>query len=610
MFNRSYTLKKSYSILSQATSSYSAASLDPSQKLKAESLLNSLQEAILKKERQEASRLAHQVEIFFKPYSKKSPLKVLIEFFIAICVAFFIATLIRQLWFELYQIPTGSMRPTYRELDHLIVSKTAFGINAPFTTGSLYFDPSLVQRGGAVIFSSSGLDLPYTDSHYFWLFPYKKRFIKRMIGLPGDTLYFYGGQIYGIDSKGDPLPQLRTHHEMQNLEYIPFRNFLGEVKRKKASLSSFDFWSIFSLAGNELGRGKIGSGRFFDPEIQVNGTWVKEGEGGRYYEQFYGINNYAMARLLDKVEAKRFYNTKEDHELYLEIRHNPNLKDPAPQLVPGPKYGAFLAPTPQVSLIPLGEQEKENLWKALYTTRFTVKDGVAYNYSYEGPLSTTEDNPLFPGIPDGTYEFYNGKGYKVGWGGTLIDLPKEHPLYQHNIANLKRLFNLGIEFSTYFNPTASLQAFYPSRYAYFRNGDLFVMGHKVVEKDSAVMKAFLEAESKKGNKGFTDHKEPTVEMIRTYGLKVPEKHYFVLGDNHAVSGDSRVFGFVPEENLEGVPTLILWPFGERWGFANHQNYPWVTVSNLTIWGLAALSCLVYWQWGRYRMSRRIFIKKD
>jgi len=69
-------------------------------------------------------------------------------------------------------VPTGSMKPTILEGDRVYVNKLAYDLKIPFTTRHLA-EWSNPQRGDIVVFFS-----PYDG----------KRLVKRVIGLPGDTI--------------------------------------------------------------------------------------------------------------------------------------------------------------------------------------------------------------------------------------------------------------------------------------------------------------------------------------------------------------------------------------------------------------------------------------
>jgi len=551
--------------------------------------------------------------------AKKSLFRYLFEIVFAIIVALIIATIVRQMWFELYEIPTGSMRPSFREQDRLTVTKTTFGLNIPLETEHFYFDPNLVER--AKIFIFSGTNIPSLDENtaYFGIIPYTKRYIKRMIGKPGDSLYFYGGKIYGIDKEGNSLNVLQDDPWMKQIEHIPFINFEGNVSMQGNQTI------LFEHMGKAIGKLSYTRTGTFQGEINVNGAWKKE----RPFEknqtdeissmgQFWGINNFAMARLLSPGELKEWttfhLEDLEEAELYLQLRHSPNLVYPPPRIYKDGQHMGIQLSTFE-SVIPLKKEHIQAIRDHMYTSRFVIKSGRTKRYSAETD-NFLAGNPHFSDVPDGTYEIYNGKAEQVGFYGWTSELGSTHPLNSTSTTRIKELFNMGIEMLTSYEPSAYFQIYYPHRYAYFRDGDLYLLGAPIFNKKDPILQKYIASEKAREAKAttelpykpFLDRGPPLKngvidkEYIKTFGVKIPEKNYLALGDNHAMSMDSRLFGFVPENNIQGAPAFVLWPPGNRWGTPPQTPYPFLSIPRVIVWSIAGTILLIWYFIRRRRLA--------
>ena len=176
------------------------------------------------------------------------------------------------------------------------------------------------------------------------------------------------------------------------------------------------------------------------------------------------------------------------------------------------------------------------------------------------------------------------------------------------------LYNLGIEFLTQYNPVKNNRS-YPSRYAYFRDGALCLLNAPIFKKDDPALISFLHNESQKkllstsvrpylpfedSGAPLTKEGKIDVDLIRKYGVIIPDKMYLMLGDNHAMSADSRQFGFVPQDNLKGSVSFLFSPPGSRWGrLAQPEKYHFAFPS-LFVWGSAILITVGYVAYRRKR----------
>ncbi|HSX13767.1 MAG TPA: signal peptidase I [Chlamydiales bacterium] len=563
--------------------------------------LDSLREALKAKNAPEAKIRARELQEAAHQYMPQTAFEKVRHAVGGLGFALLVAIVIRQMWFELYTIPTGSMRPTLKESDFLVVSKTDFSVNVPLSTTHFMFDDSLVKRGSIVVWTGANMDIPDSDTVYFYLFPGKKLFVKRLMGKPGDTLYFYGGKIYGIDKNGNDLAELRKSDWSQNLEHVPFIRFEGTVDTKDLQGQMF-MTSVFQQMNLPVAKLKT----------NVFGTIKGEMLGGlEHYSDLWGMKNYAMARLLNQEQLASMYPgaVPENGLLYLELTHHPSLKHG--KLVKDRMHRVRPDLATTVSLIPLQKDHLHTIANSLTTCRFTVENGKAFH------IGSQKNHPFFSryfptleNVPNGTYEIQNGKAVRIYPLGITKELAANHPLYNKDPSFVQKLYNFGIEFLTFYEP-AKNSTLYPSRYAYFRDGSLYLMGSSILERNDPALVAFNEKEQGRID-AFIDQGAPLLadgsldkEFIRKYGVVVPEKMYLMLGDNHAMSADSRQFGFVPQDNLKGVLSFLFSPPGSRFGKLPQPEKNQLTFPTIFVWGSAMVIIAGYLVYRRKKQSHKL-----
>ena len=122
------------------------------------------------------------------------------EYFESIVIAVILALFIRTWVVQAFKIPTGSMEQNLLIGDHLLVNKFVFSPTANYVE-DMFLAVGDVERGDIIVFKFP--EEPERD------------FIKRVIGLPGETLEMRGQRVY-ID--GEPLDEPYLHKQLSGGE--------------------------------------------------------------------------------------------------------------------------------------------------------------------------------------------------------------------------------------------------------------------------------------------------------------------------------------------------------------------------------------------------------
>jgi signal peptidase I len=131
--------------------------------------------------------------------------------------------LIRTFFVEAFKIPSGSMERTLLVGDFLLVNKLVYGAEVPFTHSRL---PRLREpkRGDVIVFE--------------WPEDPTKNFVKRLVGLPGDTVEMRSGALI---RNSTIVPEQYVEHTEPDMDPAPedFRWQRDYIVRSAAAAASY-----------------------------------------------------------------------------------------------------------------------------------------------------------------------------------------------------------------------------------------------------------------------------------------------------------------------------------------------------------------------------------
>jgi signal peptidase I len=177
-----------------------------------------------------------------KDVPRSSSKSVIREYAEAIFIAVLLALFIRAFVVQAFKIPSGSMKPTLQIGDHILVNKFVYGVKIPFTDKEL-LPIGHPSRQDIVVFR-----YPVDPS---------KDFIKRVIGLPGDTVlirdktvFVNGQQIeepYAVFSDKRVLPATASPRDNMNAITVPENSLFVMGDNRDESYDS-RFWKFVDMS--------------------------------------------------------------------------------------------------------------------------------------------------------------------------------------------------------------------------------------------------------------------------------------------------------------------------------------------------------------------------
>lgn len=119
--------------------------------------------------------------LFFKSKRNGREPGIIIDYSRSFFPVLFLVLMLRSFLFEPFQIPSGSMLPTLKIGDFILVNKFDYGLRLP-VLGNTVFEVGEPKRGDVMVFK-------YPEDS-------RINFIKRVVGIPGDTVEYLNKVVY------------------------------------------------------------------------------------------------------------------------------------------------------------------------------------------------------------------------------------------------------------------------------------------------------------------------------------------------------------------------------------------------------------------------------
>lgn len=119
--------------------------------------------------------------IFFKSRRDGREPGIIVDYSRSFFPVLFFVLMLRSFLFEPFQIPSGSMLPTLKIGDFILVNKFNYGLRLP-VLGTTVVELGQPKRGDVMVFK-------YPDDNSI-------NFIKRVVGVPGDTVEYRDKVVY------------------------------------------------------------------------------------------------------------------------------------------------------------------------------------------------------------------------------------------------------------------------------------------------------------------------------------------------------------------------------------------------------------------------------